>query len=86
MDAIAEIGRNPVSKRTRFSRSVENEQTDARPDGRTCLKLSGAGGDREQNILLVQLSMIRIGSLTRFIHPLSKVLAILLLLLLFSSH
>ena len=38
MDAVAEIGWNPVSMQsTRFSLSVENERTDAERDGRTRL-------------------------------------------------
>ena len=37
VDAVAESGRNPVSKCTRFSLIVENEQADARRDGQTCL-------------------------------------------------
>ena len=37
MDAVAESGRNPVSKRTIFSLGVENEQADAGRDGRSCL-------------------------------------------------
>ena len=38
MDAVAEIGWNPVSTQsTRFSLSVENERTDAERDGRTRL-------------------------------------------------
>ena len=36
MDAVAEIWRNPVRK-TKFSLSVENKQTDAGRDGRTRL-------------------------------------------------
>ena len=37
MDAAAKIDRNPVSKRTKFSLSVKNEQADAGRDGRTHL-------------------------------------------------
>ena len=36
MDATVETGRNPVSKSTRFSLNVENEQAGAGRDDRTC--------------------------------------------------
>ena len=52
MDAVAEIGRNPVSKHQpiRFSLSIENERAGAGRDGRTRLarpNSQGTNGDRE---------------------------------------
>ena len=79
MDAAAEIGRNPVSKRTRFSLSMHVDWAGWRGTGRSNLsretKISGANGDREIAIFPIQLTTSkkrRIGNLTgRFIHTLS---------------
>ena len=52
MDAVAQIGKNPVSKHQIQLLSVENEQADAGRDGRTCLSRPNNSqartGDREK--------------------------------------
>ena len=56
---------------TRFSRRVENEQANARREGRTCVaKFSGASGDRGKKLFPVQLATSRIGNVTRLINSL----------------
>ena len=74
MDTAAELGRNLVSKH-QIQLEYGDEQADA---GRTGLpspsretKFSGANGDREIFIFRVQLTMSRIGNLTRLIHTLA---------------
>ena len=50
MDAVAEIGRNPVGKHQPISLSIENERAGAGRDGRTRLarpNSQGTNGDRE---------------------------------------
>ena len=37
VDVVAENGRNPASKLTRYSLAVDSEQADAGCDGRTCI-------------------------------------------------
>ena len=71
MDAVAEIGRNPVSN-ARFSLSIENEQADGteRLNSSRETKFSGAYGDRGIFILPFQLTTIRTGNLSRLIHTL----------------
>ena len=60
MDAVAEMGRNPVTISTRFSLSVKNEQADAGRDGRTRLARPNSqartGTVREMFIFAVQLT------------------------------
>ena len=73
MDAAAELGKNPLSKH-HIQPEYGGEQTGAGRDCRTCLarpKFSGADGDREIFIFPVQLTMSRIGNLTRLIHTLA---------------
>ena len=57
MDAVAELGRNPVSKH-QIQPEHGDEQADAERDCRTRLvsetKLSGANGDREDFIFPAQ--------------------------------
>ena len=66
MDAAVDIGRNSVS--TRFSLSVENEQADTRRDGQICLmKPNSQARTRTRELFPVQLTMDRIGKLTRLI-------------------
>ena len=66
MDAAAELGRNTVS--TRFSVSIENEQADTIRDSQTCLaKPSSQARTGAWKIFPVQLSIDRIGNLTRLI-------------------
>ena len=53
---------------TRFSLSVENEQAHTRRDGQTCLaKPNSQARTRTRKFLSVQLTMDRIGKLTRLI-------------------
>ena len=73
MDALAELGRNPVSKH-----QIQPEYGDEQADGGTGLpnpsretKFSGANGDREIFIFPVQLTTSRTGNLTRLIHTLA---------------
>ena len=69
MDAVAEIGRNPVSKHE-IQPEYGDEQADA---GRDCpnpsreTKFSGANGDREISIFPVQLTTSMVGNLARLI-------------------
>ena len=66
MDAAVDVGRNPVS--TRFSVSIENEQGDTRRDSQTCLaKPNSQVRTGTSNFFPVQLTMNRIGNLTRLI-------------------
>ena len=54
MGSLAESGRKPVSKRTGFSLSVENEQADVGRDDRICLaRLVPQAPMREENIFPV---------------------------------
>ena len=60
MDAVVEIGRNPVSK---HQIQVEDEQADAGrkgPNPSRETKFSGANGDREKFIFPAQLTTSRI--------------------------
>ena len=55
-------------KSTRFSLSVENEQADTKRDGQTCLaKLNSQAQTGTKKFSPVQLTMNRIGKLTRLI-------------------
>ena len=77
MDATAEIGRNPVSKGTRFRLTVENEQADAGWDGQTRLARpnSQARTERgERSFFPSQLTTRRIDNHNRLIKILSNIL------------
>ena len=69
MDAVADIGRNPVSKH-QVQPEYGDEQADARRDGRTRLARpnSQAYRDREMFLSPVQLTSSRVGNLTQLIH------------------
>ena len=74
MDAVAEIGRNPVSKHQ--IQPVYGERAGWRgagllkPSRET--KFSGANGDREIFIFPVQLTTSRIGNLTSLVLTLAR--------------
>ena len=55
---------------------MENEQADAGRDLSREIKFSGANGDKKNDIFPVQLTISRIGNLTRLIHTLLKVLTV----------
>ena len=60
---------------TRFSVSIENEQADTRRDSQTCLaKQSSQAQTGARKIFPVQLTMDRIGNLTRLICTLLNVM------------
>ena len=68
-----ELGRNPVSKH-QIQPEYGDEQADARRDCRTPsseTEFFGTNGDREILIFPVQLTMCRIGNLTRLTHTLA---------------
>ena len=69
MDAAAELGRSPVSKR-QIQPEYGDEQADAGRDCRTCLvrpSSQGANEDREKIIFPVQMTTSSVGNLTRLI-------------------
>ena len=73
MDAVAEGGRNPVSKH-QIQPEVETENAGGgtgRPNLSRETNVSGANEDRETFIFPVQLITSRIGNHTRLIHTLS---------------
>ena len=75
MDAAAELGRNPVSKH-HIQPEYRDEQADAGRDCRTRLARpnpQARNADREILFFLVQLTMSRIGNLTRLIHTLATI-------------
>ena len=73
MDAVAELGRNPV-RQHQIQLEYGDDQAAA---GRDCphpsrdTKLSGANADREVFIFLVKLTTSRIGNLTRLVRTLA---------------
>ena len=70
MDTTAELLRNPVSKH-QIQPDHGNEQADARhglPNPSRETKFSGANADGKILIFPAQLTMSRIGNLTRLIH------------------
>ena len=68
MDAAVDIGRNPVGKHQIRSECVENGQADTRRDGQTCLAKPHSQARTGMRIFFpVQLTMNRIGKLTRLI-------------------
>ena len=73
MDAVVELGRDPVSKRTTFSLSTEMSKLTrdgtAEPSRET--KFSGANGDRNIHFPVQLTSSSRIGNLTRLIDTLA---------------
>ena len=70
-DAVAESGRNPVSKHQVMSGLRRGTgRSNASP------KFSGVNRDREKSIFPVKLTTSRIGNHTRLIHTLLKVLTI----------
>ena len=76
MDAAAELGRNPENNQRTdiFSLSMEISrltQDGTLPNLSREIKFSGANADRETFIFPVQLTMSRIGNLTRLIHTLA---------------
>ena len=75
MDAAAEIRRNPVSKHQVQPLSMEMSRM-GRLDPSRETKFSGANGDREELIFLVELTTSRIGHLTRLIYTLLQVMTI----------
>ena len=78
MDAVAEIGRNPVSKHQIHPEYGESPGWRGtgwlNPSRET--KFSGTYGDRGIFIFSVQLTTSRIGNLTRLIHTLLYVMTI----------
>ena len=71
MEAAAELGRNPVSKH-QIQSEYGVEQADAeQPNPSRDTIFSGANGDSEIFIFLVQLTTSRIDNLTRLIHTLA---------------
>ena len=73
MDAAAKIGRNPLSKHL-IQPEDGDEQAGAGRDCRTCLArpMSQARmGTGEYSLFPVQLTMSRVGNLTRLIHILA---------------
>ena len=67
MDAAVDIGSNPVSKH-HISLSVENEQAGTRRDGQICITKPNSQARTGTRIFFpVQLTMDRIGKLTRLI-------------------
>ena len=79
MDAAAELGRNPVSKH-QIQSEYGDEQADAGREApnpsRNRLKFSGVNGGRRVFIFPVQLTMCRIGNLTRMIDTTLAILSI----------
>ena len=73
MDTAAELGRNPVRKH-QIQPECGDEQADVGtglPNTSREIKFSGANGDREEFMFLVQLTTSRIGNLTRLIPTLA---------------
>ena len=73
MDAAVELGRNPVSKH-QIQPEYGDEQADARrglPNPSHETKFSRANAAREIFRFTAQLTMSRIGNLTRVIHTLA---------------
>ena len=74
MDAVAKLGRNPVSKH-QVQPEYEDEQADAGPDYRTRLVSGDRIFRRERGQgnahFLVQLTTSRIDNLTQVIHTLA---------------
>ena len=72
MDAAAELGRNPVSNHQiqPAAEYRDDEQADARRDGRNLLARPNSGANRTREILIfpVQLTTSRIGNITRLIY------------------
>ena len=74
MGAVAEFGRNPVSKH-QIQPGYGNEQADAGRDYQTPSRetnFSGANGDRQKLLFPVQLPTRRIGNLTHLIHTFAR--------------
>ena len=67
IDAVSEIGRNPVSKI--FNLSMENKQAGVGWDGRTCLARPNSQVQTGTG-KIIQLTTSSISNLTRSIHTL----------------